>query len=87
MSIKRLEQYFEWRPILRKGKTGAWGLYETHGFKNRIGIVKWYGGWRKYVFYFDEPAGYWDSDGLRMVADFCEKATKEHMIQVKHAYS
>lgn len=43
-----------------------------------VGTIKWYGGWRKYAF-FDVDGNYYDSDFMRLIADFCDNATAERL--------
>lgn len=72
---KRLAKYLEWVELDNAGKkTKRWHLV---GLSGKVGEVKWYGGWRKYVFYTDE--GFYDWDCLRMIAEFCEFETKKQL--------
>lgn len=55
-------------------------IWEVHNINNpddiNIGIIKWYGGWRKYVYYTGDA--YYDWTCLRGIADFCEVQTGAH---------
>ena len=58
-------------------KTKIWGVHNINESDDvNIGIIKWYGGWRKYVYYTENA--YYDWTCLRGIADFCEAMTKEH---------
>lgn len=50
--------------------------------KGTVGWIRWYGGWRKYVF-FPEDNHFFDWHCLRMIADRCEEETRSHMAQVR----
>ena len=41
-----------------------------------LGVVRWYGGWRRYCFLPDELTVY-EQDCLRDIANFCETRTRE----------
>lgn len=75
---KRLDKYIEIVEDAQApgGKTKRWKIYNKLT-KEVVGRIKWYGGWRKYVFYH-EWNGYMDWDFMRMIADFCEQKTKDH---------
>jgi len=85
--MKRIEKYITIRevPNQKEGKaTRVWEVVNKR-FGQVIGKVKWYGGWRKYVFYvkgddpFPEYVSTWfDSDCMREIADLLDKANKEH---------
>ena len=61
------------------GKTKIWNVVNViRGEYNpdHIGVVKWSGAWRKYV--FECGPSYYDWECLRLIADFIEVKTKEH---------
>lgn len=58
------------------GKTRVWYVVNKRSPDDVPGIIKWHGGWRKYV-YHSGPAFY-DWQCLRQIADFIEQATKDH---------
>ncbi len=57
------------------GKTKVWEVRNKNE-DAEVGIIRWAGNWRKYV--YDCDSCYYDWDCLRMIADFIEKATLEH---------
>ncbi len=61
------------------GKTKEWRVQpkDRPGLAACVGIVKWYGPWRKYTF---TPYSHtvFEQDCLRDIADFCEQRTKDH---------
>lgn len=75
----RTAQYVEIVPVSNPGKlTRRWEVRNIKGPKDDIpGEIRWYGGWRKYVYHSNWT--YYDWDCLRMIADFCEAATKDHL--------
>jgi len=58
------------------GKTKIWYVVNKRDPSDTPGIIKWNGGWRKYVYYSGEA--YYDWACLRQIADFIEAATLEH---------
>lgn len=58
------------------GKTKIWHVTGKGGAADGIGVIKWSGAWRKYVYHSD--LAFYDADCLRLIADFCEAATKDH---------
>lgn len=68
--------------IVEVGKSAS-GLTKVFEVRNKRdpendipGIIKWNGGWRKYVYYSGEA--YYDSQCLRQIADFCDDQTLIH---------
>lgn len=59
------------RPADRK--TDVWYVAPLSG-GSVLGSVKFYGAWRKYVFFPREETLY-DANCLRAIADFCERQT------------
>jgi len=60
------------------GKTKIWHVVNTRtpGGADVPGIIKWHGGWRKYVYYSDYA--FYDPSCLRQIADFLENETIIH---------
>jgi len=57
------------------GKTKVWIVATKEG--ERLGEIRWYGGWRSYVFHPSE-ATIFEKDCLRNIADFIQAKTAEH---------
>lgn len=73
---ERLKKYIKIVEVANPGhKTKVWHVVDKK-IEFLLGVVKWYGGWRKYVFYTE--AGYMDADFLKMIGAFCEERTQEH---------
>lgn len=57
------------------GRTKIFGVYSKkdieRGLDGDIGIIKWHGPWRKYV--YETGESFYDVDCLRYIADFIEK--------------
>ena len=70
--------YIEFRDMgtSASGKTRVWYVVNKNNVDDVPGIIKWNGGWRKYV-YHSGPA-YYDWQCLRQIADFIEDQTKIH---------
>lgn len=65
-----------------KPKTTVWRVENTETMEV-LGFIKWYGGWRKYVFYpihYPGETSWYDADCLIMIGNFCDNATKEHKL-------
>lgn len=60
------------------GKTLIWNVVNVHPNNAcTLGVIRWHGPWRKYV--FEQPDGaYYDWECLRKIADFIEAATAAH---------
>lgn len=78
MDNKRLAKYIgiEEQPNVGK-RTKIWQIY-NRGTMDICGYVKWYGGWRKYIFETVDRERIYDWEFLRFVADYCESQTKQH---------
>lgn len=64
------------------GKTRIWHVVNVMRPEDDcIGIVRWRGAWRKYVYYCD--SSFYDWDCLRLIADFIERVTLEHKAGAK----
>ena len=68
--------YITFKPGPPKPKTLTWFVYPKEGI-DHLGIVQWYGPWRKYCF-FPEHGSLYEQVCLREIADFCEQRTREH---------
>lgn len=58
------------------GKTRQFNVYSKSN-RSLLGTIKWWGGWRKYVFF--PLNSLFDNVCLRNIATFCEEATATHM--------
>jgi hypothetical protein len=59
------------------GKTKIWHVVNKRDPANDVpGVIKWHGGWRKYVYYSGEA--FYDWQCLRQIANFIEDATNIH---------
>lgn len=57
------------------GKTKIWSVMNSND-GSLLGQVKWYGPWRKYVF-FSEPNCIWSADCLEDLSKFVNQKMKE----------
>lgn len=74
---KKAEPYCQFRLTTRLAKrTETWDVYTVEG-NFHLGIVKWYSAWRRYCFFAGQNTLY-DPTCLREIAEFAEKATKDH---------
>lgn len=75
--IERLKKYIviDEEPNLGR-KTKIWCVYNKQTMEI-CGYVKWYGGWRKYIFETMDKKRFYDSDLLRYLGQFCEIKTDE----------
>ena len=78
----RVEKYISFQEIPPLAKTRRWYILDKE--KKPFALIKWYGGWRKYVCYFDD-ASWCDSDCLKMIAEFLERVNREHAKMKKYA--
>lgn len=67
---------FELLNLSASGKTKVWEVVPIEGDGRNIGCIKWFGRWRKYSF-FPANETVFETDCLRLIADFCEERTKE----------
>lgn len=58
-----------------KGKTKRFWVYSTHS-KEKIGIIEWNCGWRRYWIVFDQDTG-WCSSCLKQVYTFIDFLMEE----------
>ena len=77
MSVESVKKWVDILPIGESptGKTKIWGV-KSYRDEGSIGIIKWHGAWRKYVYHSDEA--FYDWDCLRLIANFCEEQTLGH---------
>jgi hypothetical protein len=59
------------------GKTCIWNVCPTIGNAAALGQVRWYGPWRRYVFYPNANTLY-DYACLQDIAEFCHTNTRSH---------
>lgn len=59
---------------LRKLKTNVYIVRkdDNKGFGQRLGLIKWHGGWWQYVFYPDSET-FWNYKCLEQVAEFLDE--------------
>lgn len=79
-ATNRVEKYISFQELPPLAKTRRW--YVLDRAKQPFALIKWYGGWRKYVCYFQADS-WCDSDCLRMIEEFLTKANEEHREQLK----
>jgi hypothetical protein len=65
------------------GKTSAWSVESKHG-RDGLGIIKWFGPWRKYAF-FPEPDTVFEEVCMREISQFIVDQTAEHKLARKAA--
>ena len=66
-----MSRYLEFRLLERKPKTQVIEVIsKRHG--NRLGIIKWFGRWRRYAL-FPEPAIVFDAECLNDIVSYIEK--------------
>lgn len=70
----RVDKYISFKEIPPLAKTRRWYVNGKDG--KPFAIIKWYGGWRKYVCYFDES--FCDADCLKMIEEFLRTVNKQH---------
>jgi len=68
------EKYITFQELPPLAKTRRWYILDRE--KKPFALIKWYGGWRKYVVYFDEC--YCDHHCLKMIQEFLEKVNHQH---------
>lgn len=77
MSTERVQKYITFLEAENPGKrTRVWHVLSTQGGK--MGVIKWYGGWRKYV-YHPSDGEFLDADGMAYIGAFCKERTDTHM--------
>ena len=70
---ERARKYISFREIPPLAKTRRWYIEDKAG--QPFAIIKWYGGWRKYVCYFQGDS-FCDQDCLRLIAKFLEEVNR-----------
>jgi hypothetical protein len=63
--------------VQRTKKTDVWNVVPLAAPSASLGIIKWYGAWRRYCF-FPAPSTIFEETCLRDIATFCEAGTKAH---------
>ena len=76
----RTEKYITFREIPPLAKTRRWYVCDKAG--KPFALIKWYGGWRKYVCFFQGDS-WCDSDCLQLISEFLEGVNREHRKQIK----
>lgn len=71
---KRVEKYITFKELHPLAKTRRWYVVGKNG--EPFAIIKWYGGWRKYVCYFGEC--WCDSDCMDLISEFLRKVNGQH---------
>lgn len=77
--IKKVSSFIVFREAgtSKTGITRVWNVVNImREQEDPIGIIRWHGAWRKYVYECAES--FYDYDCLRLIADFVEGATKGH---------
>jgi hypothetical protein len=69
--------------LLDTGKTKIWEVM-SKGQGAILGVIKWYGAWRKYSF-SPRSNTIFEEKCLRDIADFCERETLAHRAARKRA--
>ena len=69
---------------ITKRKTSMWTLRKdsNHACGELLGIVRWHGAWRQYVF-IPENGTIWSSGCLKTIAEFLDKINKRHRKKLK----
>lgn len=72
------EKYISFVEFPNPGKkTKMWQVRSTNSGGMFVGRIQWWGAWRKYVLLpFDGTVYDWGC--MRMIAEFCERKTREH---------
>jgi hypothetical protein len=60
----------------RGAKTDVWHVWSLKQPPAHLGLVKWYGAWRRYAF-FPAPETIFEQDCLRDIAAFVESETEK----------
>jgi len=60
------------------GKTHIWHVVNKTNDNDIPGIIKWSGGWRKYVYH--SVAAYYDAACLQQISTFLRQATEAHKL-------
>lgn len=68
-------KYIRFEIIEKKAKTGVWSCENNkHGY--RLGVVKWYPGWRQYC-YFSNPDVIYSKGCIDDIANFIQQLTED----------
>ena len=74
-----MAKWIEFREVGAPGVTRVWHVHAKQG-GDILGVVRWYSGWRRYVFAPVEGSEY-EQDCLRDIAAFVERETRERKAQ------
>lgn len=78
-SNKKVHLTCKWRGRSKSGKTIIYRIMKRESWATNVGLgyIKWYGAWRKYVFFPDKNT-LWDNNCLNMIIRFLDKINKRH---------
>jgi len=76
-----MNKYIQIKLVINSNKTNVWQVINKKR-NTIIGVIKWYGGFRKYCF-FPESDMIFDWGCLRVIADFCKEKTEDHLYNNK----
>ena len=71
-----MKTHLIFRPMEDKPKTKVFAIVGKSDFEQRLGVIKWYGPWRKYCFFPDEET-VWDVNCMAEVMVFIENLMDE----------
>ena len=80
--MKTEYKYIFFTIIGHKPKTKVWGCYNKVFDNKKIGVVKWYAQWRKYLF-FGIGDFSMDAQCASEISEFLKNAMEEHKIKSK----
>lgn len=72
---KRVEKYISFQELPPLAKTRRW--YVLGRDKKPFAIIKWYGGWRKYICIFEQDT-FCDHDCLQLISNFLKEKNQQH---------
>lgn len=83
MSKKSVEEYIriDEDGVSPSGVTKRWRVINKRT-NEKVGAIKWYGGFRKYCFFPEDDTLLYDSDCLRLIADFLDAHNQLHRQKV-----
>jgi len=77
INFEKQTRHKGWKTDWWKVWTGGKDFDEEGEQYVELGIIKWWCGWRRYVF-FPEEGTFYEPGCLREMADFCEHETKAY---------
>lgn len=77
----RVEKYISFQELPPLAKTRRW--YVLGRDKKPFAIIKWYGGWRKYVCIFEQDT-FCDHDCLELITNHLKEVNRVHNLKLKH---